>query len=302
MKAFAFFLAVLFCVGTATVVHGQFFNDSKVINIGEGDIGDVFNPEEDILVDDPVGGTQGSEGTIFDASLLNEDESEDGTTLGEVLVTAQGEQGSSETQGVDASSLVDAFSSDGAFKVFGDDASGGGSLDAEQIRFLLSSRGIISIDIPQATVTAEETVSWGGAPKKHSALTRSDVALIISSFALSDANITVVDFTTDSLTLSYRAFGRLFFFLPHRFTARVAIDFDAPTKEERVKVTFPWYSFVLRTGVSKTSILNQLDTAVRANQKQQGEEVSGFDVTARMFTAVSDVLRARYGSIDVSGI
>jgi hypothetical protein len=299
MRYAALALLALFLLAPA-FTFAQFYNDSNVINLGPGFLpddpgnGGSGTDEED----DGLEGQGGSSGGDGEGDSEAEDVPGTETTFGAVIVTTDGSSNDDASSGTDsansvsAQSLVDTLSANLAISGSGSaGASGfGGGVDGARARAALLARGITGVYLPDTGPAAGGT--WSGG-KKRIPLSRDDVALVISSTSLTDENLVAATFTQDSLDITYRASGRLLFFIPKGFTVRVALNFKAESVEERVTVKFPWYKFLLKTGVSKKALVQELDAAVLANRGAP----EGFDAAAAVFTATADVLRARHGVV-----
>jgi len=159
------------------------------------------------------------------------------------------------------------------------------SFNADRIRSSLRARGITNLTIPNAGAILGATSSAG------SRLTQSDFTLFLASALLRDENIEDVRLRDGEIMTEYRALGRLFGFVPLRYTLRVTVLWDIGTVTD-VSVTFPWYKFFLQTGVSRSSLEALLESEVsRAIKGQEAE----FDVATRAFTAVVETLSSRIG-------
>lgn len=65
---------------------------------------------------------------------------------------------------------------------------------------------------------------------------------------LKDENITDVHYSNSELSIEYKGKAKLFAFIPFKYTHRVVVDTNAPASN-RVKVHFPWYGFLLKSGI-----------------------------------------------------
>lgn len=170
--------------------------------------------------------------------------------------------------------------------LFGDGARGTEiRVFSDRVRESLRARGITSLSIPNAGSIL------GAAHGAGNKLTQSDFTLFLSSALLRDENIKDVRLRDGELTTEYRALGRLFGFVPIRYTLRVSLSWEAGVTRD-VSARFPWYKFFLRTGVSRSALEALLESEV--NRAIKGYEAE-FDVATRAFTAVAEVLGSRTG-------
>ncbi len=75
-----------------------------------------------------------------------------------------------------------------------------------------------------------------------------DLEQFAQGVLLKDENISDVQYTNKELSVEYKGKAKLFAFIPLAYTHRVVIDTDAPASN-RVKVHFPWYGFLLKSGI-----------------------------------------------------
>ncbi len=163
------------------------------------------------------------------------------------------------------------------------------ALDGASIRAAFAARGISSL---QFLHTSFFGIGPGTAIAHGATLTQDDTALIISAAILVDHNIQNVSFSEKKFFIDYQVHGRLFFIIPVPLSMRVFIDTGAQDTTTRVKLSFPWYTFLVATGVSKSAVIQVLDAAVVASRDQS----QGFSATVDVFTAVHDALQKQYGA------
>lgn len=172
---------------------------------------------------------------------------------------------------------------------FGDVAGSGGVLGLGELRFFgdairetLRAQRITQLAIPnRAALLAQTQVPFS----------RSDFALFVASATLDDPNIEEVSFFNGTLKTRYRALGRIFGFIPVRYSLQVESTFQESTLAD-VRLRFPWYSFVLAKGISSRALEARIENSIRT-------ETSGFtteyDLATRAFVGVSDTLRLQFG-------
>jgi len=295
------FASVFFFGGVYTAHAADFTNDSVIVDIisedtsaevvteadsnvtpsssgGAGEIinfGDGTNGEGGVGVIDEVevtitsgtnneSGAQGGEGgdglsssgieTVSAQSILN-------TLTGNQALTSQG--GSAGASGADPSASAG--------------GSSGTNVSGSKTRQALLSRGITSLTIPPPPEAA------ASAPRK--AYSRADLALFVSSEIVKNPDIDDVFFTVNSLSIQYRSTGRLLFALPIPYTTVVSLRFDEATAKKRVVIRFPWYKFLLLTGVSKSDLRTRIDAIITSAPK--GEE---YDRATQVFNDVAKLL------------
>lgn len=121
---------------------------------------------------------------------------------------------------------------------------------------------------------------------------------------LKDENVESVSLNFGEIKVEYKADGKLLGFIPHRFTERVTVDTQAEA-QDRVKVRFPWYRFLLSIDASAKDIealLNQdlTDNNVTFNPIATGgatvEAGSEADLSAlaKALETISNVLKTKH--------
>lgn len=174
------------------------------------------------------------------------------------------------------SSVYDEYGGDGAIYI-----------NAEAIRAALRARGVR--DITLSSKNAE-----GGRAGRLRA--KQDFALVAASEVLNHSGVSEIILSGGTLSLQYRARGRLFAVIPLNFRVRLALTPAAQSLEERVIVKFPWYKFFLQTYVSKKILQNELDPLV-VDSAKDGVSV---DSNALLLTAVIRTLEARFDTVEDS--
>ncbi len=310
LVAFALLVAVSSWLGAtlATLTERNaslaavFINDSSVVEF----TGTSENPP-------PIGSSQvnlTSSGSPTTQTPPSDDEEETGTSLGtpgapstpvleEVVVTTSAQP--SATAGTTAeppppsSALVSV--EEVLTTLIGSQAivglslgnGGGGVTGLSELRFIgdkireaLRAQRITELAIPnRSALLAQKQVSF----------TRSDFALFVASATLDDPNIEEVSFFSGTLNTRYRALGRVFGFIPVRYTLRVETVFAGGTLTD-LRLRYPWYSLVLAKGISPKALTAKLDEAIRTETAGFSSE---YDVATRAFVAVSDTLRLQFG-------
>ena len=281
-----------------------FTNDSVRVDI----IDQGISPDAVPLADsDNTPSSEGSGGSNIDVSNTDSNSSSEtnGNTISEVVVTVSTSEGgstsssnsssesnasntdqSSTQQTVSAEDILNTLTGNQAVTSNSASGSGGGSsgsgstfVSGEKTRAALLSRGITAFTIPPPPA-AGTLAAASRAP-----YSRADLALIVSGELVKNPDIDSVFYTTNSITVSYKATGRLFFALPIPYTTNLTLSFDAPTTKERVRVTFPWYKFMMWTGVSKSALQEKVDSIITA--APSGQE---YDRATLVFQQVSTLL------------
>lgn len=164
-------------------------------------------------------------------------------------------------------------------------SSGGIRIFAGRVRDALRAQHIAGLSIPNARDVLSTRASNGRG------LSRNDFTLFVTSAILKDENMQDIHWNQGVLTTEYRVLGRLFGFIPHRYTLFVSLEV-LPGSEAEARVNFPWYRFFLATGTSRSTLEAAIETAVK---DELGDHEAEFDVATRAFTVVADVLSVRAG-------
>jgi len=301
-------------VGTVSKYAGlaaSFTNDSVIVDIvQEGQSADVV-PEADSDATPPAGSGGGT------VSFPDDGGSSTGgsSVIDEVTITTTitTEEGSSDSSGgapnstsseetVSAQDILNTLtgnqaittsnSSNGSAGGIGSDSnsgafgSGGTNISGSKTRQALLSRGITNLAFPAKPVS-----EVGNASADRLSYSRADLALIISGEMVRNPNIDDVFYTTNAITVTYKAQGRLLFALPIPYTAKLDLRFDESTAKKRVRITFPWFKFFMWTGVSKSGLRDTIDTVITA--APAGEE---YDRATLIFQAVATILNDTQGT------
>lgn len=280
-----------------------FINDSSVVEF----TGSTENPP-------PIGSSQvnlTSSGSPTTQTPSNDDEEETSTSLGtagapstpvveEVVVTTSAQPsaaaGTTAEPPPPASTLVSVeevlTTLIGSQAIIGLALGGGGSggitalselrFNGDKVREALRAQRITELAIPnRSALLAQKQVSF----------TRSDFALFVASATLDDPNIEEVSFFSGTLATRYRALGRVFGFIPVRYTLRVETVFAGGTLTS-LRLRYPWYSLVLAKGISPKALTAKLEETIRTETAGFSSE---YDIATRAFVAVSDTLRLQFG-------
>jgi len=144
-------------------------------------------------------------------------------------------------------------------------------------------------------LTAEEKAAFLAKVKAHAQVkSEQDLENFAKGILLRDEKVKDIAYSDDEISVDYRGKGKLLGVLPVSYTHRVTVDTDAPAME-RVKVHFPWYSFLMKKGLSGAD----LDTAVAANlsadltAESMGTRVSAY---AKAFVSIADALKAQHAA------
>ena len=325
MKLFilaAFALLVVLGTGTVTDLYdvvssrtqtaSTFINDSNIINIPDDAIPDAIVPSDDddgdgdgstpppvpggdeVIVFDDNGGDEGEEDSVTEVVVNSGDSGNGNSSDGNGASDGNNSGGDSSGDGevVSASSILDSLtgnqainSSSGASSSSGEGA-GGTSVSGSKTREALLSRGITSLSVPGAPEAG--TVNT----QTRAPYTRNDLALIVSSLLVENPDVDDVFFTTDSIIITYKARGRLLFTIPIPYPSTLRLSFDEASVKKRVDIDFPWYKFLMLTGVSKNTLRTTIDSIITDTPK--GEE---YDRATYIFTAVSEVISSSRGTV-----
>lgn len=311
----------------AILAAAAFVNDSVIIEINEE--GPPNAPPEDAVTEGAVPASGGANASSGGGSVLTFPDGGSGASGSAlpasvitdiVAVTAaapsSGDAGASGSAAagapgggeiVSAASIIAALIGNQALTMF--DASGSGTssadagspnssgasgalathITASRVRGSLAARGIEQLAIPNIGALLAPRAAQGtrSAPR----FTERDFAIVVSAAALSDEYLGDVDFSGGVLDTKYRALGWLFGFVPLRYPLAVSLTlFEG--REPDVTVRFPWYKFLLRTGISSFALEHEIQSAVAAGILERGAD---FDAATRAFSAVEDILMARAG-------
>ncbi len=148
-------------------------------------------------------------------------------------------------------------------------------------------------------LTEEEKEAFLLSVKTHAQVrSEQDLANFAKGVLLKDDAVEEVAYTDEEITVEYKGKGKLLGFLPVGFSHRVSVDTDAPAAE-KVKVHFPWYSFLLKTGLSAEEIETEIAANLSADLTAgaMGTRVSAY---AKAFTTIANVLKAHHAAAQSS--
>lgn len=299
-----------------------FTNDSVIVEVGdlppdgpppaEGEVsggGDSSSSADDNNNSDTSNGTSPSDDDsviVFDET--SDDDSDDSSTPPvvddvEVVVdnssSGSNSSGDNEPSGTSTDSTTETIDSEevltalvGNQAVTTGGASGAGTggvlsikIHADRVREAFNARNIAVLTLPSIEGAVRQARQQG------TGLTRNDFALFASAAVLQDDNVRDVAYDAGVLTTEYRALGRLFGVIPTWYTLRISITVSE-TGASDVSVRFPWYKFFLATGVSRSTLEQELSNQVTARVQTGAGE---FDVATQVFAAMAEVLRLRVG-------
>jgi len=170
----------------------------------------------------------------------------------------------------------------------------------------------ITINIKARTVRGwdpgkKEEVADRAPKSAEEVKTDADLALFLTSAAEADANMEEISLNYEKIVVKYQSSGKLFGFIPLSLTQNVEIDTSAEsTKTERVKVRFPWFSFLFSKDISAGEIEEE------ANKKEGGKDwievqswdwgvnasgQNGITARARAFSLVSNILKTKHDTV-----
>lgn len=307
-----FLVFIIFALLMFTGTHVQAFtNNSVVTDIPE--LGSDVVPEADSDQTPPLE-TGGETLDLFNSSNTQSSEGDNGSgAINEVVVTVSsgsssenfndsgGINGSSASNGnssssasgtseetISAQSILNTLSGNQAVTSSGTvsnsvGGSSGGSVGTNisglKTREALLSRGIIKLTIPPPPIPGT------AAAKVRPSYSRGDLALIVSGEIVKTPDIENVFYTANTLSITYQSEGRLLFALPVPYTTKIDLTFDEVTPKKRVRVRFPWFKFLMWTGVSQNSLRTHLDAIITT--APEGKE---YDRAAYVFKGVADFL------------
>lgn len=309
---------VLDVVTEQAQVATTFINDSNIITIpedtapeavpsedGGGESGEEETtplPESGETITLGGGSTDDSKDTITEVTVTtttSTDTSSDSTNGGD-SGSESGEDSSTEgSETVSAESILNTLTGSQAVTSTSEQAqsgastgsSGGGgtAVSGSGAREALLSRNITSITLPPIPEAGTEAAA------RRAPYTRNDLALVVSAALVQNPDVDDVFFTTNALKITYTSRGRLLFVVPLSYPTKLSLSFDETTVHQRVDVDFPWYKFLMWTGVSKKSLRDTIDPII--TNTPRGLE---YDRATHIFSAVSDVLVSARGTVQDS--
>jgi hypothetical protein len=155
-----------------------------------------------------------------------------------------------------------------------------------------SMRGGISVAARDVDgLTEEEKTAFLARVKAHAQVkSEQDLENFAKGVLLRDENVEDVEYSDEEITVAYKGKGKLLGFIPVGFTHRITVDTDAPAAE-KVKVHFPWYSFLLKTGLNADEIETEIAANLSANLTagEMGARISAY---AKTFVDIANKLKA----------
>lgn len=127
---------------------------------------------------------------------------------------------------------------------------------------------------------------------RSGALTARGYGLVAASTALRDGNVQSVSFSADAFEITYRSRGYLFSIFPLSFPVRITI---VPEASERVSVHLPWYRFFVREFFTPQSLSSEIDALIVQEIQKNTKPES--DLKAVLFEAVAQFLKKKVGTI-----
>jgi hypothetical protein len=164
------------------------------------------------------------------------------------------------------------------------DSSDGVYINGARVRAALKGRGTLR-------VTLRGFGAAGGA------LSTSDFGLVGASAILKNPALESAFISLSRFDITYRSQGYLFAVVPLSFRVRLAINPTGTTLAERVEVKFPWYSFFLRTFVSKAALAADVDAILI---RDTDLSIDRSQLQAKIFTDVSVMLQGRVDTVEES--
>lgn len=318
--------------------HAVFYNDSNVIEIGDGT---PPEPSESGSGGDIGGSTAGGAQGLEQGSTGSggtSTGSSGGTASGETSsfggTSGGGSSGSAGDAGAGGASggntqggstgagtgteeeLIELLLSEGALEGVlgsgsgdseGADASGsgGGAFDADSSLGGFGAGSVLSVSVSGSKVRDAlrgkydlQDILDGWRGKAGKKYGAREYGLMAASTALRDGNVEAVLFTASAFEITYRSRGYLLAVIPWSFPVRVSIVPEAQALEERVKVKLPWYRFFVREFFTADGLRREIDDAIAAARK--ANIATDTDGTALLFGTVSDFLKRKVGTIQES--
>ena len=165
----------------------------------------------------------------------------------------------------------------------GNDDTWGVSINGSLVRDTLKKQGVQKINLEGWNPHKDDQNILNWLP-----LNKEDLSLVAAAAVFRDANIDQVHLTLKDFSIQYAFQGYLFYFIPLRFNASIAVD---PLRDgSAVQVIYPWYQFFLWKPITKTSLDANLESVVSSALKIQTD--SAFEKQARVFGSVADALRS----------
>jgi len=180
---------------------------------------------------------------------------------------------------------------------------------------MMESEGEMDVSIPQTngntvSVRAVEVRGWDPEKKEEFLSTVKVHAEVASgqdleNFArgilVSDENIKDIEVSDDEIEIEYRARGKLLGFIPLSFSERITVR-TTESEEERVRIRFPWFSFLLQADVSTDDIARAIGDELDKENVQFNPLATGgtvdvsaqANIFAQALQTISNVLKTKH--------
>lgn len=291
VAAYLVLAALMYSAFQTPVAQAYFYNDSEVIEIGDGTPQIPEGGEED----DPGGSGGGGGGSGGSSGTSGGGGGGSGSGSGGGSGGGTGGTGDEGESLATLEELLQALIDAGA--ILGLNISGsGGTFDSGTLGTIGGSAGIVSI----SGDAVREAFQEGGEladilrfwrPQKNAPGSAAERGLIAASTALRDANVESVSLADAKFEIVYRSRGYLLIVIPWSFPVTVEIEPEASSPETRVKITLPWYRFFVRKFFTTTALSRELNDVVVSSTPSEG------DVVSSVFQAVSEYLKKKVGTI-----
>lgn len=163
----------------------------------------------------------------------------------------------------------------------------GGELDVkiDQSRF----KGGINIAVGDVNgLTEEEKQTFLAQVKAHAEVqSEQDLQNFARGVLLENAAMEEMSLNFEKIKTKYRSSGKLFGFLPVSFSQEVEVDTEGDDFG-RVKVTMPWYSFLLKPDVPAAELESAIGVSVGDNDNWN------FGAYASVVATISNVLKTKH--------
>jgi hypothetical protein len=189
-------------------------------------------------------------------------------------VSASGTTGSSgsASTGADAAS---GSTGSGASDMDNDDSNNGAGSSASANGSADAGISIGSFSLSRSDLK-EDASSISSAVSAEFVKDRDALSAYVRSGMQNDENIQSVETEDDSVTMEYRRPGRLFGFIPVTMTERATVNADGS-----VKVSYPWYRFLVSTEAKTADLETDLQSRVSAWRARMENASSSFSASAR---------------------
>jgi type VI protein secretion system component Hcp len=155
-----------------------------------------------------------------------------------------------------------------------------------KVREVLRAQGVTKVTVRGWDPEKKEEIS--GSDVQNEA----DLGMMLVAVAQADENIEEVSLNFEEIKVTYTSQGKLFGFIPVSYLINVTADRNEEIDSSaygRVKVKFPWYRVLMRTGLSRSEIEAEITEGLTA-----GGEESDVVVQAKTFITISNILKAHH--------